>query len=472
MAFLSRADELFYGGAAGGGKTDLIIGMAAECHQHSAIFRRVYPNLMQVMRRSREIIDDAAKENKSERSWTFPNGNTLEFGAVQHEDDKTNWQGRPHDMKAFDELPEFTKTQYEFMIGWNRTTDPGQRTRIIATGNPPLDEAGNWIIDRWRAWLDETYHDPAKPGELRWYATIDGQEREFRTGEPIELDGETIYPMSRTFIPAKVQDNPFYAQDTRYLSVLQSLPEPLRSMMLYGDFNAAKKPNPFQVIPTEWVLAAQRRWRENEKPEGAPPTNVGVDPVWGGDDKLAIAKRFDEWLDEITTYPGVIAKDGPTSAELIRQDVGPGQPNINIDVIGVGTSTYDSLKDMYKIVCPVNAAGSSEYRDKSGKLKMRNMRAEYHWRTRDALDPDGGDNLALPDDRELLADLCAPRYNVSASGVLIEEKAKIKERIGRSPDKGEAVMLSLLPSVVKLADQPVTQSKWRDEDSVGWSKRY
>lgn len=445
MALLSRADEIFYGGAAGGGKTDLLIGMATELHQHSVIFRRTYPNLLGIMRRTRELIG-TDYENKSEKAHNLPDGRSIEFGAMQHEDDKKNWQGRPHDLKGIDEIPELSKTQYEFVTGWLRTTNPGQRVRIVATGNPPMDEEGNWIIERWRAWLEPTYHDPAEPGELRWYATIEGQEREFKTGDPIVMDGETIYPLSRTFIPAKVDDNPYYAQDNRYKSILQSLPEPLRSMLLHGDFQAAKKPNPFQVIPTDWVLAAMKRGRETEKPV-TPLTAVGVDPVWGGNDNLAISKRYDNWFDEVKTYPGAVAKDGPTSTELIRQEVGDEIPGyINIDVIGVGSSTYDFMKGVYDMVSPVNAAEGSEYRDKSQKLKMRNMRAEYHWRMRDALDPETGDNIFLPDDRELLADLCAPRYQVSASGVLIEDKDKIKERIGRSPDKGESVMLCNMPA--------------------------
>jgi hypothetical protein len=228
---------------------------------------------------------------------------------------------------------------------------------------------------------------------------------------------------------------------------LQSLPEPLRSMLLNGDFQASKKPNPFQVIPTEWVLAAQKRWRERERPEWVALSGVGVDPIWGGNDKLAVSKRYDNWFDEVTTHLGILAKDGPTSAELIRIDIGDDEPGyINVDVIGVGTSTFDSLKSMYETVCPVNASESSEYCDKSGKLKMRNKRAEYHWRMRDALDPDGGDNISLPDDRELLADLCTPRYKVTTAGVQIEAKDEIKERINRSPDKGEAVMLCNLPA--------------------------
>jgi len=443
LAFLSRADELFYGGAAGGGKTDLVIGMSVECHQHSAIFRRVYPNLQEIMRRSREIIWNSAQENKAEKRWTFPDGKTIEFGAVQFEDDKTNWQGRPHDLKAFDELPEFSKSQYEFICGWNRTIDTGQRVRIIATGNPPIDEAGNWIIERWGAWLDKEHPDPAKPGELRWYATIDGHEREFKSGDPIEHNGETNYPRSRTFIPARLEDNPFYSQDNRYRSILQSLPEPLRSMLLYGDFQATAAPNPFQVIPTDWVRQAQKRWLERERPDVSLSV-AAVDPARGGNDNMTLAKRYDNWFDEVKKWPGVLVKDGPMAAEFIRQELGDESPaTLNVDVIGIGSSVYDSLNPMYDRVIPVNASEKSEYRDKSGKLKMRNMRAEYHWRMRDALDPNGGDDIALPPGTEVIADLCAARYKLTTAGVQIEEKAEIKERLGRSPDVGEAVMLTM-----------------------------
>ena len=194
QALLSRADELFYGGAAGGGKTDLVLGLATECHQQSVIFRRVYPNLKAVMHRAREIIDDRAKENKSDKIWTWPDGRTLEFGAIQYEDNKTDWQGRPHDLKAFDELPEFTKSQYQFAIGWNRSTDPSQRVRVVATGNPPINEAGSWVIEHWAAWLDKMHPNPAKPGELRWYAVLDGEEREIPNGEPFGHTGSTISP--------------------------------------------------------------------------------------------------------------------------------------------------------------------------------------------------------------------------------------------------------------------------------------
>jgi hypothetical protein len=442
LAFLSRADELFYGGAAGGGKTDLLVGMAIECHQHSAIFRRVYPNLTGIMRRAREIITNNATENKADKIWVFPDDKTIEFGAVQYEENKSNWQGRAHDLKGFDELPEFSESQYDFICGWNRSTDANQRVRVIATGNPPTDEAGTWVTRHWGAWLEEKHHNPAKPGELRWYAIVEGKEREFPDGTPVSINGEQIYPRSRTFIPALLDDNPFLTQDSRYRSVIQSMPEPLRSMFLYGDFKSSKHPDPFQVIPTDWVRAAQKRWMEFGRPT-TPLTGIGIDAARGGDDFMALARRYDNWFDEVKKWPGVIVPDGPTAATLIHSELGDEKPGyINVDVIGVGSSTFDHIKPIYEDVRPVNVSTASSYRDKSGKLKMRNLRAEIHWRMRDALDPLNGENIALPNDPEVLADLCAPRYKITSAGVLIEEKSEIKERIGRSPDVGEAIMLA------------------------------
>jgi hypothetical protein len=403
----------------------------------------VFPNLRALIERSKEIYGDVGSLNESLHIWKLDNESMIEFGAMQYEKDKMNHQGRPRDLIGFDEAPEFTESQIQFVTAWNRSVDPDQAVRVILTGNPPLGEAGAWIIRRYAAWLDKTHPNPAKPGELRWYATIDGKEVELLSGESFEKDGEAIYPRSRTFIPALLDDNPFYAADGgRYKSVLQSLPEPLRSMLLYGDFDAANVADPFQIIPTEWVRLAQKRWMERERPK-TPLTAVGIDPSRGGQDKTALAKRYDNWFDEVKAWPGVVVKDGAIMAELARQELGTLEPEIYIDVNGIGSSAYDHLKVLYQNVRPFNGSEASDYRDKSGKLKMRNKRAEMYWRMRDALDPVDGDNIALPPDTELLADLCSARYEVSSAGVKVEDKDDIKDRIGRSPDIGEAVMMSL-----------------------------
>ena len=116
---------------------------------------------------------------------------------------------------------------------------------------------------------------------------------------------------------------------------------------------------------------------------------------------------------------------------------------ISLDVIGGGLSSRDSLIGMGVKVNAINfGEGAPDgARDKSRKLKFRNVRAHAYWLMREALDPEHGDNLALPPDPELVADLCAAKWQPTAGGILIESKEDIKERLHRSPDSGDAVVL-------------------------------
>ena len=457
LAYESEADVLGYGGAAGGGKSSLLLGLAATAHRRSVIFRRVFPNLRGIIEESKALFGPGGYNEMLHR-WALADGRMVEFEACQYEKSKEKQRGRPRDFYGFDEATEFTRSQFEFITAWNRSTDPKQRCRIVLTFNPPTDESGSWVIDYFLPWLAYlfptrfTHPRPAAPGELRWYATIDGREAERPDGQPFEHDGEWIRPRSRTFIPAKLDDNPHLA-DTNYRSTLQALPEPLRSQLLAGDFTAQGQADPWQVIPTAWVKAAQSRWLEMEKPD-APLSGVGVDVARGGRDSMVVARRYGTWFDEPAKTPGVDVADGPTAAALVFQQLEhePHVGYINVDVIGVGSSAYDSLAAMYPAAArAVNVADGSDYvtmtKEESPKplFRMRNLRAEMHWRMREALSPDSGEPIALPPGNELVADLCAARYRVLAGAVIqIEEKAHIKERIGRSPDVGEAVMLANL----------------------------
>ena len=474
-AFANQADILGYGGAAGGGKTDLLLGLAATQHQRSVIFRRVFPNLRGVIERSREIYNPEGSPrsgdsyNETLHRWQFSDGRMVEFEACQYEKDKEKQRGRPRDFYGFDEATEFSRSQIEFILAWLRSTDPKQRCRAVLTFNPPTDAAGSWIVDYFLPWLAFLYPEqfrhpnPARPGELRWYATLDGEETELPNGKPFEHEGEVIRPLSRSFIPAKLEDNP-YLDETGYRSVLQSLPEPLRSQLLFGDFGAGTEADPWQAIPATWVRLAQDRWLEQEKPGGA-LSAVGVDVARGGRDKAAVSLRYGTWFAEIESWPGRETIDGPAVAAVTQQTIGSEDPGlVNIDVIGVGGSAYDTLKTMYPC-WPVNVAEGSSYYDRSGTLKMRNLRAEIYWRLREALDPEHGDNLALPPGNELLADLCAARYKLTAAGIQIEDKEAIKERIGRSPDVGEALLLAHYWPDIPVDDSGV----YVDEEEVAIS---
>jgi len=462
LAYESVADVVGLSGTAGWGKTDLLLGLAANKHRRSVIFRRVFPNLRSVIERSREIFNAEGSKhsddsfNESLHRWSIEGGSKmLEFEACQHEHDKYKQRGRPRDFYAIDEAPEFTKTIVDFITAWNRSPNPNQHCQIFLAFNVPSDDAGTWVIDYFMPWIAHLFPakfdhpKPAKPGELRWYATVNSKEVEFESGEPVKVGREKIYPRSRTFFFGTLLDNPYY--DERYISLLQAQPEPLRSQLLYGNFAVETKGDPWQVIPTAWVKAAQRRWMEREKPD-MPVSGVGVDVARGGRDNLVSAKRYGTWFDEPAKTPGVNVEDGPAAAELIRLDLQNDEHigYINIDVIGVGTSAYDSAKVIWPgLVNPVNAGAGSSFvvKTKEGQeiLRMKNIRAEYHWRMRIALDPEHGDDIALPPGNEIVADLCSARYKPLAGGVIqIEEKDAIKERIGRSPDVGEAIMLANL----------------------------
>ena len=489
-AYESEATIVGYGGQAGGGKTDLALGLAANRHKRSVIFRRTFPQLRAIIERSREIFNPEGGNraddsyNESLHRWMLSDGRTVEFESCQHDKDKEKQRGRPRDLYVFDECTEFTRSMIEFIIAWLRSTDSNQQLKVLLTFNPPTDEAGNWIIEYFLPWLAYLFPqsfehpNPAKPGELRWYATIEGKETECPDGQPFKHEGELIQPISRTFIPASLSDNP-YLKDTAYKSVLQSLPEPLRSQLLKGDFTAGASADPWQVIPTAWVKAAQRRWLEREKPD-MPVSGVGVDVARGGRDALVIAKRHGTWFAELDSVPGVNVEDGPAAVGLVQQSLS-GDAHIgyiNIDLIGVGTSVYDTAKVVWPGAArAINVAAGSTYAatDKAGRqlFSMKNTRAEMHWRLRSALDPETGDNLALPPGNDVVADLCAARYRVLAGGAIqIESKDDIKKRLGRSPDVGDAIMLAWLDrKSPNLNKPPDHTSRWNKQKQKlgGWT---
>jgi hypothetical protein len=461
-AYESEADILFYGGAAGGGKTDLVIGAALTRHQRSIIFRRVGTELQAIIDRMTEILGNADGYNSQKNIWKLPN-RQVEFGAVPVLGDEKKWQGRPHDLKIFDEITSFLESQFRFLITWMRTTNAGQRCRVICTGNPPVDSQGEWVIRFWGPWLDKDHPNPARPGELRWFAVLDGKDVEVESGAPFLHEGKQISPKSRTFIPSRIQDNPFL-METGYEATLQALPEPLRSQMLDGNFSAGKDENPFQVIPSKWVQAAQDRWTEQGKTE--PMSSVGEDVARGGRAETVISRRHGSWYDKLLCYPGTATPDGPSAAALAMSAVRDGAP-IHVDVIGCGTSPYDHLNQAGVHVVAVNGAAASYGTDKSGKLRFYNLRAELWWKVRESLDPTAPDPVALPPGQDVRADLCAPTWSLRSGKILIESKEDLMKRIGRSPDKGDAIVYASVETPKRAALLPGQSRHVVDYDPLG-----
>jgi len=493
-AFTSPADVLFYGGAAGGGKTDLLIGLALTCHRRTLLLRREHKRLRAIQDRMAEILGSRAGFNSQAGRWRLPVAEAaalsgaaspvpgpvpisriLDMGGCQHAGDERAWQGQPHDLVAFDEITDFLESQFRFLLAWNRSTVPGQRCRVVATGNPPTTPEGEWVSRYFAPWLDANHPHPALPGELRWFASLEDGEHEVESGTPFVHAGETITPKSRTFIPSRIEDNP-YLMATGYRATLQALPEPLRSQMLKGDFTASAEDDPWGVIPQSWVIAAQTRWREagSNPDKDLAMTALGVDVAQGGRDETVLSPRYGSWFAEQIYRPGVETPNGPSVAALVVSQLRDGAV-VGIDLGGGwGGSAFDHLRENGIAVEGLVPSERSTARDATGALGFINRRAEMWWQFREALDPARGQRLCLPPDARLLADLTAPRWKLTARGIQVEEKREINKRLGRSPDRGEAAIYALAADerlILSRARARRRKQKARVEnnyDPLGW----
>jgi hypothetical protein len=276
LAFMQRGeDEVLYGGAAGGGKSDALVIEALRQvqipHYKGLILRKTYPQLSELVEKSQRYYPQAfprARFNEQKHTWTFPSGAKIIFGSLQHEKDKFNYQGKAYDFIAFDELTHFTFEEYIYLKSRNRPNGPGTRVYMRNTANPGGVGHG---------WVKERFITAGEPMETVWEQVVvvfpDGhQEKQW---------------MSRTFVPSTVFDNKILLQnDPQYLARLASLPEKEKNALLYGDWDTYEGQffEDFRIEPdmraanaagdnsSRAELKRQRRWTHVIEPFEIPPT--------------------------------------------------------------------------------------------------------------------------------------------------------------------------------------------------------
>ena len=221
--------EIFYGGARGGGKTDAIIMDHLRGIKHKnyrgLILRRTFPELREIIDRSIKYFSKIRdtngkilkpKYNSTEHVWAFPSGAKVEFGSMVHEDSKLHYIGREFTKISFDQLEQFTESQYLYMMGQVRTTCPHVEHLLgmMSTGNP--GGPGH-------SWVKARFIDKKEP-----YKTYK---------QEIETDLGVI-AIDSVYIPAKVYDNPILTEiNPQYVAVLSSLPKDLKAAWLDGDWS-------------------------------------------------------------------------------------------------------------------------------------------------------------------------------------------------------------------------------------------
>ena len=206
--------DVLYGGAAGGGKSYAMLidplRFAHRAAHRALILRRSMPELRELIDKSRELYPRAfpgCKYKEVEKLWNFPSGAKVEFGFLERDADVYRYQGQAYSWIGFDEI---THLPTEF--GWNylasrlRTTDPEITPYMRCTANPGGVGA---------TWVKKRYVDPYPANE-----SFTGEDN-----------------LTRKFIPARLEDNPYLAYDGRYEEMLKALPPTQRKQLLEGNWD-------------------------------------------------------------------------------------------------------------------------------------------------------------------------------------------------------------------------------------------
>ena len=221
--FLAASErEVFYGGARGGGKSyAMLVDPLRYCdkQKHRALLiRRTMPELRDLINHSQHLYPKAypgAKWREQEKEWKFPSGARIEFGYAENLTDALRYQGQSYTWIGIDELPQYpTEDIYNFLRSSLRSVDPEIPVFMRATGNP--GNVGS-------LWVKNMFVDPAVPN----------------TKFDIDIKTPTgVKKISRRFIPAKLEDNPYLMQTDDYYAMLASLPEVQRKQFLDGNWEA------------------------------------------------------------------------------------------------------------------------------------------------------------------------------------------------------------------------------------------
>ena len=264
-------DELFYGGAAGGGKTDFLIGdFASDLHQGvdwvGIIFRQSFPELEEVIERTNAIYPMLGGEYLvGQKVWRFASGALLRLRQVENVADFTKYLGHSYSFISFDELPTWENLRPYHMMK-SRLRGPARNKRMRASGNP-----------------GGRCH-----GEIKEYFEIG----EHPTGYHLISDG--VSKMNRMFIPSKVTDNKILLEnDPGYIDRLKGVGDPeLVKAWLEGDWDAVVGSyfgmfnksdavvEPFE-IPEEWKIFTCMDYGEHN-------------PCWAG--VIAVDYDDDIWV--------------------------------------------------------------------------------------------------------------------------------------------------------------------------------
>lgn len=287
----SSADIVFYGGAAGGGKTyaALIEPLRHINNKNFSciIFRRTSPQITTpggLWDTALEMYTAlGAKDIRSpNRYFRFPSGAKIVMNHLQYDKTVYDYQGAQIPLIEFEELTHFSWKQFTYMLTRNRSATAGIKPYIRATCNPDPD---SWVADfiKWYIDQDTGYAIQERGGVIRWFIILNDEP--IWADNPDELFNKYgIEPKSFTFIPSSVYDNKILLEHNKdYLANLKAQDEVTKEQLLNGNwkirpagglyFKANQAPI-VSVVPDKiicicraWDLAATEQTAQNKNPD-------------------------------------------------------------------------------------------------------------------------------------------------------------------------------------------------------------
>ena len=210
------------------------------------------------------------------------------------------------------------------------------------------------------------------------------------------------------------------------------------------------------LIPLAWIEAAVERNAEIQ-PVLSDIVSIGCDVAeFGRDTSEVFVKRGRKILEPYSYTKLPIMQLVGHLVLLYNQHQAS---SIKIDTIGVGTGVEGRLDEMNIPTFRVNVSEAPGGDSETEKAKFVNKRAQLYWSLRGQLDPSNPESIGLPNDEELIEELVSTKFKVNSAGkIQIIPKDEIKQIIGRSPDKADALMIACSPDNLLAKDKKILQA--------------
>ena len=211
------------------------------------------------------------------------------------------------------------------------------------------------------------------------------------------------------------------------------------------------------LIPYEWVTLAQERWKKKREEVGDDwlpndePLRLGVDVAGMGRDSSNLCPRYGNFVDTFVVHQSAGKADHMKVAGMTINELHKSQmkgAKAMIDTIGEGAGVFSRLEELHVpgVISCKFSEGAKGLSDITGQYKFSNMRAYLHWAVRDWLNPKNNTGAMLPPDDMLLEEATTIKWSFQSNGdILIEKKEDIISRLGRSPDRWDALCNTFYP---------------------------